>query len=112
MLLSDIKQLEIRMCWPNPDNVCLEGGCIHCAEGANSKWVTLEEVRALVLKQLDTVRGRHGHRASLKKAFFYGLHTGWHNLPKRKLNVRRARAWHGTPDDQHYTGWEHMQRET
>jgi hypothetical protein len=23
-----------RICWPNPDATCLEGGCIHCADQA------------------------------------------------------------------------------
>lgn len=28
--MSDISQR--RICWPNPDATCLEGGCIHCNE--------------------------------------------------------------------------------
>lgn len=111
MKLNDIHRLEIRMCWPNPDNVCLEGGCAHCAEGPDSTWVSLDDVHAYVNRRRDSVRGRHGQHVSLWKAFRYGVAHDWHNLPKRKLNVRRARAWHGTLTDRIYTGWEHMQRE-
>lgn len=111
MKLGDIHQLEIRMCWPNPDDVCLEGGCIHCAEGSDSTWVPLDEVHAYVHARRDVQTGRHNRVISLRRAFEYGLRTDWHNLPKRKLNVRRARAWHGTLSDRIYTGWEHMQRE-
>jgi hypothetical protein len=23
----------MRICWPNPDATCLEGGCVHCQDG-------------------------------------------------------------------------------
>lgn len=111
MKLSDIHNIEIRMCWPDPDDVCLEGGCVHCAEGANSAWVPLNDVYAYVNRRRDSRPGRGNRWVSLWKAFWYGAHHDWHNLPKRKLNVRRARAWHGTLTDRNYTGWEHMQRE-
>lgn len=26
------RKRKIRICWPNPDSVCLQGGCIHCAD--------------------------------------------------------------------------------
>lgn len=106
MNLFDIKQFEIRMCWPDPDDVCLEGGCIHCAEGAESSWVTIVEVYAYATDRLQ-----HGEDTSMRNAFHYGLVHDWYNLPKRRLNVRRAHAWVGTLDDRHYTGWEHLQRE-
>lgn len=111
MKFGDINQLEIRMCWPNPDNVCLEGGCAHCAEGSDARWIPLDEVMVYADKHRVATMGRHGQMGSLYDAFTYGMHHDWHNLPKRKLNVRRARVWHGTLADRIYAGWEHMQRE-
>lgn len=111
MRIGDTHQLEIRLCWPNPDAICLEGGCIHCAEGPDSRWVPLDDVHAYANGSGNAARDRHGRWQSLWNAFSYGLAHDWFNLPKRKLNVRRARAWSGTLTDRHYAGWEHMQRD-
>lgn len=108
MLPKVMLNIEIRMCWPDPDDVCLAGGCIHCPDAT---WVPLEEVHAYADRHRVATQGRHvvGSRWD---GFRYGMTHWWWNYPKRKLNVRRARAWSGTPDDRQYAGWEEMQRAT
>jgi hypothetical protein len=32
------------ICWPNPDQICLQGGCIYCADGPHSRWVAEHEL--------------------------------------------------------------------
>lgn len=109
MNLQVIRNIEIRMCWPDPDDVCLQGGCIYCPDG---KWVPLEEVHAYADRHRVAEPGRTAGVTSRWDSYRYGSATWWWNYPKRKLNVRRARAWSGTPDDRQHTGWEEMQRAT
>jgi len=32
----------VKICWPDPDATCLEGGCIHCQDGEEK---TAEQIR-------------------------------------------------------------------
>lgn len=47
---------KIRICWPNPDATCLEGGCIHC-QHAEPRLIS--EVEAYALNQ-DRLPNRCG----------------------------------------------------
>jgi hypothetical protein len=50
-----------KSCWPNPDKVCLQGGCIHCVDG---KWVAEEQIRSYAEKDDE-----------LFKAFLEGMRS-------------------------------------
>lgn len=54
-----------KICWPNPDAVCLEGGCGYCNY---EKFHTIDEIR----KHVD----KH---PKLEKAFNYGSSHNWNN---------------------------------
>lgn len=47
-----------RICWPNPDEVCLQGGCLYCEDG---KLVSLDNIR------------NYAFSHDLIEAFMYGL---------------------------------------
>jgi hypothetical protein len=49
------------ICWPNPDEVCLQGGCIYCVEGPTK---TEAQVRA------------YAATVNRMDAFDYGLRNG------------------------------------
>lgn len=36
-----------KICWPNPDVVCLQGGCVHCSYG---EWVKVTTILAYAKK--------------------------------------------------------------
>jgi hypothetical protein len=54
-----------RICWPNPDKVCLEGGCLYCEDGP--------------LTSLDNIRS-YASSHGLMKAFMYGLRNLEHRI--------------------------------
>ena len=54
---------RIRICWPNPDKVCLQSGCIHCQD-------SLTVIRVLVVAEYAEERG-------WGEDFAYGLQHNW-----------------------------------
>lgn len=65
--------MKRKICWPNPDATCLEGGCVHCDSGQTK---TLEQVRRYVETVLE-VPDRCGDTFQLaNKAFDYGVRHG------------------------------------
>ena len=57
-----------RICWPDPDWCCLEGGCGYCNyEG----WRSIEGIR------------QYAQRHKLMKHYNYGRDTGWPNIDQR-----------------------------
>jgi len=62
-----------RICWPDPDATCLEGGCVHC-DGCPPRPV--REILAYV-RRVDTVPNRcgGGTRRAID-AFNYGMTYG------------------------------------
>ena len=46
----------MKICWPNPDATCLEGGCVHCQDG---KEVSAEKVESWASKA-GQVKNRYG----------------------------------------------------
>lgn len=60
-----------RICWPNPDEVCLQGGCGYCNEG---DFQTLEAIYAYAV----TVGLLRDYR------------IGWDNYWYNRVEVRRG----------------------
>lgn len=61
------KIIKRRICWPNPDAVCLEGGCIYCRDEAFQKITDIKKY----CKNYDETCGEY--RDSYVEALNYGL---------------------------------------
>lgn len=64
---------EIRLCWPNPDWCCLQGGCGYCSRGLEKDhmWKTPEQWHKYAIK------------TDLEKDWQYGYEFGWINCEHR-----------------------------
>lgn len=62
---------QVMICHPNPDVVCLEGGCIHCVD--SDTWWTVDALRVYAHK-----KSQH-HRTS----FIFGRDHYWWNQRKK-----------------------------
>lgn len=71
---------ERRICWPNPDATCLEGGCGFCNYEPFRDVAQIERYakRAGVLPNRAT-----GHQPALE-AFEYGRAGHWNNAESRR----------------------------
>lgn len=62
---------QVMICHPNPDVVCLEGGCIHCVDSGT--WWTID-----ALEHYATEKGiKHRY------AFLFGRNHWWWNQRKK-----------------------------
>lgn len=62
---------QVIMCYPDPDKVCLEGGCIYCDDSVS--WWTIQAMESYArTKGVDHL-----------KAFRYGERKYWWNLRKK-----------------------------
>lgn len=73
---------QVRLCYPNPDIVCLEGGCIHCDNSAT--WWTTEVLEVYAFQQT----------ARKWDAYLYGRGHMWHNRAKKLGDD--GEVFHGT----------------
>lgn len=64
-----------RICWPNPDAVCLQGGCLYCDY--------------YPFRDVDTIR-RYADRRGLLKDFLWGQEWGWPNIAKRTVKATQT----------------------
>lgn len=64
---------ERKICWPDPDRVCLEGGCGYCR--MDGDW-----------KKISTVEN-YSKRAGLHDHFIWGLARDFVNAPTRKKKL-------------------------
>lgn len=61
-----------RICWPNPDATCLEGGCTYCADQSFVSGVKI----ALYIELTPTVKNRGNDEVvSSEKAQAYGVNN-------------------------------------
>lgn len=67
---------ERRICWPEPDATCLEGGCIHC-DGHPFRKLSVIERYAARAGQLPNRYGDETQDAM--RAHAYGLKHRWCN---------------------------------
>jgi hypothetical protein len=56
-------QAMIRICWPDPDKVCLQSGCIHCQD-------SLYRLRVTAVAEYASQYG-------MDEDFAYGLGVNW-----------------------------------
>lgn len=70
--MSDTEGKEQRrICWPNPDHVCLEGGCGYC---------NYEQFR-----DVSEIGDYVDEHPELRKSFAFGRDSGWNNAQKRRV---------------------------
>jgi len=62
---------QVMMCHPNPDKVCLAGGCIHCEDSAT--WWTVDAIRAYAVTKDQ----------AYWEEYLFGYQHWWWNLPKK-----------------------------
>lgn len=75
-MLRTYERYSRRICWPNPDLVCVEGGCIHCND---HEWRKVSEIRAYAHDP-----GHWGPlRAALDEAFEFGAAHNFYNAQFR-----------------------------
>jgi hypothetical protein len=65
-----------RICWPTPDTVCLEGGCMYCNQ---HRYIPISWIRNYA------ARTSAEHLA----AFAYGVEHNFFNADKRWKEVKR-----------------------
>lgn len=71
--------MQLKICWPNPDATCLEGGCTYCPDG---EWVNVTDVAAYA-REIGDLQHRGGQVVDAYAAFAYGQRTNWFNQVKR-----------------------------
>lgn len=70
---------ERRICWPDPDATCLEGGCIYCNEHP------FRSVKTILrwAEGAGVLRNRAIGEKPALDAFFWGESFGWGNAATR-----------------------------
>lgn len=70
-----------RICWPNPDATCLEGGCLHCND------YPLRSVSAIrrYAQHAGEVHNRAAGQKNALEAFKWGQRSGWPNIDQRPV---------------------------
>lgn len=63
-----MRKQERRICWPNPDEVCLEGGCMYCNDNP--------------FKLVDDIEV-YAEARDLMDSFIYGGSRNWNNAESR-----------------------------
>jgi hypothetical protein len=55
---------KLRICWPKPDDVCVEGGCAHCGD---AELMPVREIlNSLTAKQKDVLYDRLRNNFNLR----------------------------------------------
>lgn len=90
-----------RICWPDPDALCLKGGCLSCAHGP---WKRISTVKRYARRHRQ-LPDRYGGMADARVAFEYGLLHSFGHVPVRarisapeKERADRADRGHGPWD--------------
>jgi hypothetical protein len=69
-----------RICWPDPDATCLEGGCGYCND---HPFRAVESIRRYAAKRGTLVHRGNGLRVDALAAFRYGMRSDWNNAESR-----------------------------
>lgn len=87
-LMADTKIIQVeqrKICWPNPDWCCLEGGCGYCNSG---QWRSIAQIAFYAIKvgvkTYDDGRPSKDYPA----AFRWGRDWGWPNTEQRTVPRR------------------------
>jgi len=69
-----------RICWPEFDATCLEGGCIHC----NDHPFRSESTILRAVRKMTTTQNRYGSEVrDPQEAYDDGLRANWRNAETR-----------------------------
>lgn len=90
--------MQLKICWPDPDATCLEGGCIHCESGGT--WVDVKVLKQWASDASALAQRGVSTRKSARDAFQYGAQSGWWNMLKRKR--ANGRAFYGSASQPQY----------
>ncbi len=83
---ATMKIEQRRICWPQFDATCLEGGCLYCND---HPFKNISTIQRAVLQGQGQARNRgNGAPANLETAFFWGLGNGWCNAQSRILTKK------------------------
>jgi hypothetical protein len=70
---------ERRICWPDPDATCLEGGCVYCNENRFRKVSTIKRYA----EKAGVLPNRGTGEKDATEAFNYGFSRNWNNAEVR-----------------------------
>src|SRR4051794_35089413 len=74
-----------RICWPDPDATCLDGGCGWCDQG---KWIDLVTIERFA-HRAGVLQNRGAGEKEAVQAYNYGLSHSWF----RRTSFRRIRRY-------------------
>lgn len=69
-----------RICWPDPDATCLEGGCIHC----NGHRMRSVNVIRRYAERAGVLRNRAVGEKPAIEAFRWGEDSGWPDVDTKE----------------------------
>ena len=75
-----VQVAQRKICWPEPDSVCLEGGCIYC--NGFGKWKNIGEVGAYA-REVGIKTYHPGVTRDYVASFRWGRDWGWPNTEQR-----------------------------
>lgn len=75
-----VAQFQRRICWPNPDATCLEGGCIYCNDNRFKDFSTIENY----VKRAGILPNRGIGEKEAMVAWIYGLDHQFFNVEIRE----------------------------
>lgn len=64
-------KIKRKICWPDPDGVCMEGGCTYCNDG---RFILIETIKKIA------------RRKGMIEEFNYGGKDNWPNVLKKDGN--------------------------
>lgn len=77
---------ERRICWPQFDATCLEGGCIYCNDNPyRAVELISRKVHGLAAKDKTVLNRGNGLERDPIEAFQYGWMNNWNNADSRDL---------------------------
>lgn len=92
------EHMQIKICWPDPDATCLEGGCTHCE--SDGEWVSVTTLKQWAYAAGDLAQRGNTTKKPADAAFRYGAETGWFNMVKRRRTG--SREFYGHVDNPQY----------
>ena len=78
-LTQPLNATKRRICWPNPDATCLEGGCLYCNDYPYRNVTTIERYA----QKAGVVPNRGIGEKPAMEAFNYGRRCSWNNADSK-----------------------------
>ena len=87
--------LQRRICWPDPDATCLEGGCIYCDDHPWRNYTTIEAYA----RRAGVVPNRGIGEKDAWSAWVYGLaHNFFNRDTREKIVQKQVRGLRGAAE--------------